>query len=71
MTDADFHLSRVYAGGWKTALALSVHECEEMNPERAAALNPHTTEPERSRWADGFSQAIPDYIPIAETTKRS
>jgi hypothetical protein len=70
VTGTAFLLSRVYAAGWKRALALSARECEDLGAARIAALNPHTTEPERSRWNDGFSNAIPGYLPPLDVTQR-
>lgn len=56
--DTAFRLSRIYAEGWIMASELPSNESDELDPDRIAALNPYTTEPERSRWRDGFSKAI-------------
>jgi len=53
-----FRLSRIYAEGWNAASKLSASECEGMDSIRVATLNPYVTEPERSRWSDGFSKAL-------------
>ena len=55
---ASFRLSRIYAEGWNAASKLSASESEGMDSLRVAALNPYITEPERSRWSDGFSKAL-------------
>lgn len=58
MSDTAFRLSRVYAEGWNKARELSAHEHYDLDQTRIAALNPYATEPERSRWSDGFKEAI-------------
>ena len=58
MKNTAFRLSRIYAEGWKTASELPMDESDELDPERITALNPYVTEPEKSRWRDGFSAAI-------------
>jgi hypothetical protein len=58
MSSTEFRLSRIYAEGWNKARALSTNENDDANPQRGAALNPYTTEPERSRWNEGFAKAV-------------
>ena len=58
MSDAGFRLSRIHAEGWKRAQELSALECEDMDLARAAELNPYPSEPERSRWHDGFEKGV-------------
>ena len=58
MTNSAFRLSRVYAEGWKKASELPSDDCDELDPDHIAALNPYMTEPEKSRWREGFSKAI-------------
>lgn len=57
MSDA-FRLSRIYAEGWKMANALSSSEREGLNARRVVARNPYASEPERSRWSEGFTKAL-------------
>ncbi len=47
----DFRLSRIYAEGWNAARQLSA------NSRADAATNPYTSEPERTRWFQGFENA--------------
>lgn len=54
MDNAAFRLSRIYAEGWNKASQLQPSETDELESE----LNPYTTEPEKSRWSDGFTKAI-------------
>ena len=59
MTDTTvFKLSRIYAKGWNTASRMPANEYSELDPAKVAELNPHASEPERSRWNDGFREAI-------------
>lgn len=58
MDNAAFRLSRIYAEGWNKASELQPSETDELEPGHIAALNPYATEPERSRWSDGFTKAI-------------
>ena len=57
MSETSFHLSRIYAEGWKRAHELSANEIADLDLLRVAALNPYATEPERSRWREGFAKA--------------
>ena len=52
---ASFRLSRVYAQGWNAARQLSANTLADA--ASMAALNPYTSEPERSRWDQGFTNA--------------
>jgi hypothetical protein len=53
-----FKLSRIYAEGWNMAKALPADESADIQLDRVAALNPYAAEPERSRWDEGFSNAL-------------
>lgn len=50
-----FQLSRVYAQGWNAARRLPVNI--RVDPKTIADLNPHESEPERTRWNEGFLKA--------------
>jgi hypothetical protein len=45
-----FQRSRIYAEGWNAARAL--------NSGAKPVSNPYASEPERSRWNEGFTQAL-------------
>jgi len=54
-----YRLSRIYAEGWNAAHKLSPQEKNDgLTPGAIAEINPYRTEPERSRWADGFNEAM-------------
>jgi ribosome modulation factor len=42
-----FRRSRIYAQGWNAARA-----------PRKNAINPYTSEPEKSRWDEGYANAL-------------
>ena len=44
-----FRLSRIYAEGWNAARCATL--------ENRTAANPYQTEPERTRWNEGFAEA--------------
>jgi hypothetical protein len=50
-----FQLSRVYAQGWNAARRLPANA--RLDPKAIADLNPHKSEPERTRWSEGFLKA--------------
>jgi hypothetical protein len=59
MTDVKtFKLSRVHAEGWNAASRLSAEESDSLNSRDVAALNPYATEPERTRWREGFVKGL-------------
>ena len=58
MIDTGFRLSRIFAEGWNAAHALPVNESDGLDLRRVAALNPYASEPERSRWSEGFAKAL-------------
>ncbi len=58
MSSTAFRLSRIYAEGWNKAQRLSATEADNLDMQRAAALNPYASEPERSRWSEGFAKAM-------------
>ena len=55
---SDFALSRIYAEGWKAAGKLSPADSATLEAKGVAGLNPYTEEDARSRWAEGFGQAL-------------
>jgi hypothetical protein len=58
MVDTAFRLSRIYAEGWNAAQELSANDSAELDFGRIAALNPYAADPEKSRWSEGFANAI-------------
>jgi hypothetical protein len=58
MSNEAFRLSRVYAEGWNKAREMSANDQDNLDPSRIAALNPYTSDPEKSRWSDGFKKAV-------------
>jgi hypothetical protein len=52
---ASFQLSRIYAEGWNTARRLAANSLA--GSKAMVELNPHKSEPERSRWNEGFLDA--------------
>ena len=46
---SEFRLSRVYAEGWNAARQIHLEEGKTV-------LNPYLTEPERTRWSEGFAK---------------
>ena len=57
MTDS-FRLSRVYAQGWNAANGLSMDERDGLEQRCIEARNPFASDPERSRWSEGFMEAL-------------
>jgi hypothetical protein len=61
-----FRQSRVYAQGWNAARDASLWRGPAVGK---GATNPHTSEPERSRWNEGYAAALesknagPKFIP--------
>jgi hypothetical protein len=53
-----FRLSRIQAAGWNAARRVPASRLSELGEEGIAALNPHTIDPERSRWHLGFKSAL-------------
>jgi hypothetical protein len=53
-TISPFRQSRIYAEGWNAARKQSA----EGAAVTVVRLNPYSTEPEQSRWAEGFVQAL-------------
>ncbi len=58
MTVTDFRLSRIYAEGWRAARNFSASECDRLDSQQVAQLNPYPDEPARSRWTEGLTDAI-------------
>jgi hypothetical protein len=53
-----FQHSRVFAQGWNAARTWSLRT----DPAAAKAMtNPHTSQPERSRWDEGYASALENY----------
>ena len=50
-----FQLSRVYAQGWNAARRLTADA--RADAKAIAELNPYQSEPQRTRWTEGFSKA--------------
>lgn len=57
-SDGAFRLSRIYAEGWNTAKKMPLIDGAESDAAGGPALNPYRTEPQRSRWAEGFAKAM-------------
>jgi hypothetical protein len=59
VTDSEaFRLSRIYAEGWNAANKLAASECDALDLEKMAMLNPYALESDRSRWTKGFTRAL-------------
>lgn len=61
-----FRLSGIQAEGWNAAKRLAPSDVEELDRGKLAALNPYTIESDRSRWTEGFNQALAAEDPIAQ-----
>jgi hypothetical protein len=48
-TKTAYRLSRIYAEGWNYA--------RSGPPDKSIASNPYDTEPERTRWNEGYAKA--------------
>jgi hypothetical protein len=57
-SDGAFRLSRIYAEGWNTAKRMPLIDGAGFDAAGNPALNPYRTEPQRSRWAEGFAKAM-------------
>jgi hypothetical protein len=57
-SDGAFRLSRIYAEGWNTAKKMSLVDGQGPGDPGDPALNPYRSEPQRSRWAEGFAAAM-------------
>ena len=57
-SDGAFRLSRIYAEGWNAAQKMSLVDDQGLDGSAGQALNPYRTEPQRSRWAEGFAKAM-------------
>ena len=56
--ETDFKLSRIYAEGWNAAGQLSAADNATFEEQGIAGLNPYAEERERTRWAEGFGNAL-------------
>jgi hypothetical protein len=57
-SDGAFRLSRIYAEGWNAARKMLLTDSGDFDAAGSALLNPYNTEPQRSRWAEGFAKAM-------------
>jgi hypothetical protein len=57
-SDGAFRLSRIYAEGWNAARKMPLNDGGGFDTAGSAILNPYKTEPQRSRWAEGFAKAM-------------
>jgi hypothetical protein len=56
--EAQFQRSRVFAQGWNAARIWSLRT----GPAAEKAMtNPYSSEPERSRWAEGYAGALENH----------
>ena len=54
-----FQLSRIYGQGWNVAKQLLADSGGDFDPKKqAAALNPYHSVAERTRWSNGFEEAL-------------
>jgi hypothetical protein len=62
--NSNFRMSRVYAQGWNTGSRLT-------DDSSVPVTNPYRGEPERARWAEGFTaaRATTNILPF-RTSKR-
>jgi hypothetical protein len=51
-------LSKVYAEGWNRAHELSAPDRAQVDLCGPGVLNPYGEEPQRARWAEGFTKAF-------------
>jgi hypothetical protein len=56
--EAQFRRSRVFAQGWNAARTWSLRTGPAAEK---AVTNPYTSEPERSRWDEGYAGALENY----------
>jgi hypothetical protein len=57
-SDRAFRLSRIQAEGWKAVRRIPSTDLAEMNDAAISAINPYSTESERTRWNAGFTGAL-------------
>ena len=53
-----FELSRIHAEGWQAGKKLLASCADNIDPAEATARNPHGTPETRTRWTQGFLEAI-------------
>lgn len=53
-----FRLSRIEAEGWNAARGVPLVALGQLDSEKIVALNPHTDDPEQTRWNAGFRNAL-------------
>jgi hypothetical protein len=54
----DFQLSRIQAEGWNAARRIPASALADLNAKAIDALNPYSTDSERTRWTTGFNNAL-------------
>lgn len=52
-----FELSRVYGMGWNAART-QLARGESLEEKQAAELSPYASDPEKSRWVQGFTDGL-------------
>jgi len=60
IAESAFRLSRIQAEGWKAARRLPLIGRENFDTEKIDSINPYSAASERSRWAEGFRNALVD-----------
>lgn len=53
----DRRMRRIFAQGFTAAEGLTREQRQAVAAHGSASLNPHTVEPERARWTEGFDHA--------------
>lgn len=64
--EALFQRSRIYAQGWNAARAWLL---KDHAAKAKAVANPYTSEPQQSRWAEGYAGALENRSPSRRDTK--
>jgi ribosome modulation factor len=57
-TITPFELSRVYAKGWSAGMTSVIDDTDDVLRQRAEKVNPFTDETARTRWMQGFMEAV-------------
>jgi len=57
MGDA-YRLSRIQAEGWNAAHRITASTLDKLDGRQIELLNPHKSDPERTRWSAGFANAL-------------
>ena len=56
--DGAYRLSRVQAEGWNAAHRVPSTAIDGFDASKIEAMNPYASDPERTRWAAGFTSAL-------------